>query len=135
MKRLYALRGAAQCLNQGEDIRRQAAALYDELLEGNQLGEDDIVSLIFSVTADLDAENPAAALRRSGRGAGLALFCVREPEAPNSLERCLRALVHCYLEEGSRPRHVYRNGAEVLRPDRAVSPPSPVPGKPGKPDP
>jgi chorismate mutase len=119
MKRLYALRGAAQCLNQDEDIRRQVAALYDELLRDNKLEEGDIVSLIFSVTADLDAKNPAAALRQAGRGADLALFCVREPEAPHSLERCVRVLIHCYLEEGTRPRHVYRNGAEVLRPDRA----------------
>jgi hypothetical protein len=26
--------------------------------------------------------------------------------------------VYCYMEEGSVSRHVYRNGAEVLRPDR-----------------
>jgi chorismate mutase len=45
------LRGAAQCLNQDDDIRRQVAALYDELLNSNGLGEDDIVSLILSVTA------------------------------------------------------------------------------------
>jgi chorismate mutase len=122
MKRLYALRGATQCLNQEEDIRKQVAALYDELLGDNRLGEDDIVSLIFSVTADLNAVNPAAALRQSGRGAGLALFCTREPEAPRSLEHCVRVLIHCYLEEGSRPRHVYRNGAEVLRPDWAKQP-------------
>jgi chorismate mutase len=119
MKRLYALRGAAQCLNQDEDIRLQAAALYDELLRDNGLEEGDIVSLIFSVTADLNALNPAAALRQSGRGADLALFCVREPEVLNSLERCVRVLIHCYLEEGALPRHVYRNGAEVLRPDRS----------------
>jgi chorismate mutase len=119
MKRVYALRGAVQCLNQADDIRRQVAAVYDELLSANSLGEDDIVSLIFSVTADLDAANPAAALRRSGRGTDTALFCVREPEAPGGLERCVRLLLHCYLEEGVKPRHVYRNGAEILRPDRS----------------
>jgi chorismate mutase len=119
MKRLYALRGAAQCLNQAEDIQRQVALLYDQLLADNSLGEDGIVSLLFSATADLNAANPAAALRASGRGAGLALFCVQEAEIPGSMERCLRVLLHCYLEEGSVPRHVYRNGAEALRPDRA----------------
>jgi chorismate mutase len=118
MKRLYALRGAAQCLNQGEDIQRQAVLLYDQLLADNGLGEDGIVSLLFSVTADLNAANPAAVLRAAGRGDGLALFCVQEAEIPGSLERCLRVLLHCFLEEGSVPRHVYRNGAEVLRPDR-----------------
>ncbi|MDR1972414.1 MAG: chorismate mutase [Treponema sp.] len=119
MKRLYALRGAVQCLNREDDICRQVAALYDELLSANNLGEGDIVSLFFSVTGDLDAKNPAAALRKSGRGADLALFCLQEAEVRGGLERCIRVLIHCYLEEGSVPRHVYRNGAEVLRPDRS----------------
>jgi chorismate mutase len=118
VKRLFALRGAAQCLNQDRDIRLQTAALYDELLRDNGLEEGDIVSLIFSVTADLNALNPAAALRQTGRGGGLALFCAQEPEVLNGLERCVRVLIHCYLEEGSRPRHVYRNGAELIRPEK-----------------
>ncbi|MDR2135655.1 MAG: chorismate mutase [Treponema sp.] len=119
MKRLYALRGAARCLNRADDIQCQTAALYDEILARNSLDESDIVSLVFSVTRDLDAANPAAALRKSGRGAGLALFCCQEPDAPGSLEQVVRVLVHYYAEEGSSPRHVYRNGAEILRPDRA----------------
>jgi chorismate mutase len=35
------------------------------------------------------------------------------------LERVIRVLLHYYGEEGAGPCHVYRNGAEVLRPDRA----------------
>ncbi|MDR1148877.1 MAG: chorismate mutase [Spirochaetaceae bacterium] len=118
MKRIYALRGAVQCENGEEDIIRQVSALYDELLERNKLEEADIVSLVFSVTADLDALNPASALRRSGRGGDLALFAVQEAAARGAPERIIRVLVHCYLPEGSVPGHVYRNGAELLRPDR-----------------
>jgi chorismate mutase len=33
-----------------------------------------------------------------------------------SLPGTIRVLVHCDLEEA--PRHVYMNGAELLRPDR-----------------
>jgi chorismate mutase len=118
MKRLYALRGAAQAVNTADDICEQVRLLYDELLSANKLAEDDIVSLIFSVTGDLDAVNPCAALRKSGRAENLALFAVRESESTDALPRTLRALVHCYLEEGAQPRHVYRNGAQALRPDR-----------------
>jgi chorismate mutase len=117
-KRLYALRGAVRCLNEAEDITVQVAAMYDELLAANSLAEEDIVSLIFSVTPDLDAMNPAAALRKSGRGGELALFCTREPLVKGGIERTIRALIHCYLGKGAVPRHVYRNGAEILRPDR-----------------
>jgi len=115
MKRLYALRGAAQCLNEAADIKEQVTLLYDELLSGNSLAEKDIVSLVFSVTGDIDAINPATALRQSGRGEELALFAVREAETIGSLPGTVRALIHCYLEEGSDVRHIYRNGAEGLR--------------------
>jgi chorismate mutase len=121
MKRLCALRGATQCLNDEADIERQVVLLYDELLRENELAEADIVSLIFSVTRDLDAKNPAAALRNAQgahRAANTALFAVQEAFAQGGLERTIRALIHCYLEEGAVIHHVYRNGAELLRPDR-----------------
>ncbi|AEF86277.1 chorismate mutase [Treponema primitia ZAS-2] len=117
-KRLFALRGATQCVNQGDDIVAQVGALYEGLLSENKLQEQDIVSIIFSVTPDLDAKNPAAALRQGGRAGDLALFALQEAAALNSLERTIRVMIHCYLDEGSTPRHVYRNGAEALRPDR-----------------
>ncbi|MDR2631563.1 MAG: chorismate mutase [Spirochaetaceae bacterium] len=117
-KRLFALRGATQCKNEEEDIIRQVSALYDELLSKNNLGEADIVSVIFSVTRDIDAKNPAAALRFSGRAADLALFALEEAVVRDGLERTIRVLIHCYLSPSSRPYHVYRNGAEILRPDR-----------------
>jgi len=119
MKRLYALRGAVQCENTQQDICEQIEGMYDELLSLNNLAEADIVSLIFSVTDDLDAINPCTALRKNGRAGELALFSAREPVCQNSLPRTVRSLIHCYLEEGAKTRHVYRNGAEVLRPDRA----------------
>jgi chorismate mutase len=121
-KKIAALRGAVRCLNRKEDIAARTAALYDELLGANGLVEGDIVSLIFSVTPDLDAENPAAALRHSGRARDLALFALQEAAVQGGLDGVIRVLMHCYLDETARPVHVYRNGAEVLRPDRQPSP-------------
>jgi chorismate mutase len=116
-KRLFALRGAAQCKNQADDITRQVRLLYEELLSQNSLDEADIVSVIFSVTADLDALNPATALRKSGRAADLSLFALQEAPARDALPRTVRVLIHCYLDKTASPYHVYRNGAEALRPD------------------
>ena len=118
MNRLYALRGAVCCENTEEDILSRVSLLYDSLLEKNRLAENDIVSVIFSQTDDLNALNPAAALRQTGRAKDLALFAVREAETKGSLPRVIRTLIHCYLPEGTKPRYVYQNGAEVLRPDR-----------------
>jgi len=92
--------------------------MYDELLNLNKLEEADIVSVMFSVTDDLCAVNPCTALRKNGRTGELALFSTQEPKVINSLERVVRVIIHCYLEEGAKTNHIYRNGAEVLRPDR-----------------
>jgi chorismate mutase len=116
-KRLFALRGATQCENQSADISEQIRLLYDEILLRNSLDERDIVSVIFSVTPDLDALNPATALRKSGRGGNLALFALQEASSQGGLPGTVRVLIHCYMEESAAPRHIYRNGAEVLRPD------------------
>ncbi|HCM26161.1 MAG: chorismate mutase [Treponema sp. GWB1_62_6] len=120
--RLYGLRGAVRCQNDVADIGSRVAELYDALITGNGIDEADVVSFIFSVTPDLNAANPAAELRKSGRGLSLALFAVAEAPSEGALERVIRVLVHCYAEEGNAPRHAYLNGAEALRPDRAVRP-------------
>jgi chorismate mutase len=120
MKKLYALRGAVQCENTEDDMSLQITIMYDELLKLNKLEEADIVSIIFSVTDDLYAVNPCTALRKSGRAGELPLFSTQEPNCKNSVERIVRVLIHCYLDEESIAEHVYRNGAQVLRPDRII---------------
>ena len=115
---IFALRGAVQCLNDEADIKKQVNILFKEMLKRNNLDEKDIISLIFSVTRDLDAKNPAAALRETGCAGETALFVTQEAHFPGSLERVIRILLHCNLKAGSVPVHIYRNGAEVLRPDR-----------------
>jgi chorismate mutase len=120
MKKLSALRGATQCVNSEDDIARQVSAMYDCLLSLNNVTEQDIVSLQFSVTDDIDAANPAAVLRKTGRAKDIALFAVQEAFSKDSLPRTVRCMLHCYMDEGSSPRHIYRNGAEVLRPDRGA---------------
>ena len=117
-KQLFALRGAVRCLNDLEDIQTHTVAMYDELLSKNNLDAEDIVSVIFSVTKDLDAGNPAHTLRSAGRAGEAALFVCQEAHFSGSMERVIRVLVHCYLDAQRKPVHVYRNGAEALRPDR-----------------
>lgn len=120
-RRLFGIRGAIRCENVVEDITHRVVELYDETLSRNGLTETDIVSLIFSVTNDLTAMNPAAALRKGGRASDLALFSVAEPEVDSGLTGVIRTLIHCYLPSDALPCHVYLNGAEVLRPDRLQS--------------
>jgi chorismate mutase len=115
--RFTALRGAARAENTSEDISAQSAALYAALLRRNNLAESDVASVIFSLTPDLDAQNPAAALRAAGYAAATPLFTAQEALIQGGMTRVIRILVHCLLPNDAEARHVYHNGAEALRPD------------------
>ena len=55
--RLIALRGATTVeVNESAPILEATGELMRELLERNALGADDLVSCIFTLTEDLDAE-------------------------------------------------------------------------------
>src|SRR5207302_8421023 len=115
--RLFALRGANSVeSNQAEAIVGATDELMRELMTRNGLAPDAMVSCIFTVTDDLDAEFPAVAARRLGLD-GVPLLCAREVPVPGSLPRVIRVLMHYYAPEEHRPRHVYLREARVLRAD------------------
>jgi chorismate mutase len=115
--RLFALRGANSVeSNTRESILGATTALMRELMERNGLDADQLVSCIFTVTEDLDAEFPAVAARQIGLNR-VPLMCAREVPVPGSLPRVIRTLVHYYAAEGHQPRHVYLGEARGLRAD------------------
>ncbi len=120
--RLYGIRGAVCTKNTAEDIIKNVGEMCRALFEKNALKAADIVSVQFTVTSDITALNPAAALRRSGIAfdvSSLALFCAVEPAMEKSLPLTIRVLITAYMDDGATARHIYLNGAEVLRPDFA----------------
>jgi chorismate mutase len=115
--RLFALRGANSVeANDAEAILAATDELMRELMDRNELGADAMVSCIFTLTNDLDAEFPAVAARRLGL-AKVPLLCAREIPVPGSMPRVIRTLVHYYAAEDHEPRHVYLRGARALRSD------------------
>lgn len=113
--RLYAVRGAVCCENTVESVSAFVPQMYREILDRNGIAEDAIVSVIFSVTDDLTALNPATALRKAGLAQAVPLFAAAEPVIDNYLPRVIRVLVTFYGNK--KPVACYLNGAEVLRPD------------------
>lgn len=115
--RLYALRGAITAeRNDAPSILGATEELMREILARNGLAPEAMVSCIFTLTDDLDAEFPAVA----ARGLGLhrvPLLCAREVPVPGALERVIRVLIHYYAPEGHEQRHVYLRGARRLRAD------------------
>lgn len=113
-----AIRGATTVIeNREEEILDAAEDLLKKMLENNGIKESDIISIIFSVTPDLNAAFPAAAARRMGLNK-IALLCVNEIDVPGSLKKCIRILVHFNSNRDNRElKFVYLKDAQKLRPD------------------
>ena len=115
--RLIALRGASSVeANEADAILSATEAVMRELLARNGLGPEDLVSCIFTLTEDLDAEFPAVAARRMGLSA-VPLLCAREIPVPGAMPSVIRVLLHAYAPEGHAAEHVYLGEARKLRLD------------------
>ncbi len=122
-KRLFGIRGAVCSGNTEQEIITAVDRMCSRIFASNNLSAPDIVSIQFTMTGDLTALNPAAALRRCSCGEAVrntALFCSVEPPVTGSLPRTIRILVTAYMDEETTPVHCYTGGAEVLRPDFAA---------------
>lgn len=117
---LRALRGATTAAeNSAEAISTAVAELMDALVSRNGLAGERVVSVTFSVTADLDAIFPAAVARRRRGWDDVALLDCQQMAVAGDLPRCIRLLAHAWLEAERRPCHPYLRDAARLRPDRA----------------
>lgn len=116
--RFRALRGATTTTaNSAPAIADATKELLEQLLERNRLAPEQLVSLIFTATPDLDAAFPAAAARSLGLE-GVPLLCAQEMGVPDAPARCIRVLLHVEVEdEYAELRPVYLRGATALRSD------------------
>ena len=118
--RCRGIRGATTVdSNTKEDILEATTELLQELIDSNEMEPEDIACAIFTTTADLNAEFPAAAARELG-WTNVALLCSQEIDVPGSLQSCLRILI-LYNTQKSADEivHVYTRGATVLKADLA----------------
>ena len=77
---VVAVRGAIQIeSNKGDAIKASVIKLVERVVKDNSIGEDDIVSILFSQTTDITEMNPAPALRETGY-ASVPLFFVANVE-------------------------------------------------------
>lgn len=115
------IRGATTVTeNTRAEILSATTELLQLIIRQNDLKSEDIVSAIFSLTADLDAEFPALAARTLG-WTEVPLLCAREIPVPGSLGKCIRVLLHVNTTRSqAEMRHVYIRGAVNLRPAFAI---------------
>jgi chorismate mutase len=116
--KLLAVRGAITCdENTKEEITERTQRLVTEMMARNDIAHDDLVSLVFTCTEDLNAAFPAAGARAIGLG-DVPLMCAREMSVPGALPMVVRILMHTYTDHARNElHHVYLEGARSLRDD------------------
>lgn len=109
--------------NTRDDILKATRQLLALMVRQNGIEHDDVGSVFFSTTVDLNAEFPALAARQLG-WLDVALMCTHELDVPGSLSQCIRILLHWNTTKpASELIHVYIKGAARLRPDLSRLPP------------
>lgn len=112
------VRGATTVENNDSfEMIEASRVLLEEIIKRNEIKQEDMASIFFTVTQDLDAAFPAVAARQLGI-TDVALMCMNEINVPGSLPKCIRVLLHINTEKSNGEiSHVYLNGAKILRPD------------------
>jgi chorismate mutase len=100
-----------------DQVTERSQELMREIMARNDLTEDDIISALFTATADVTSIFPATAIREIGFGA-VPLLCAAEIPVPGAMPRCIRVLLHVHTTRSrAEMHHVYLHGAQGLRDD------------------
>ena len=113
------IRGAT-CVDEDspEQIVSATRELLEQILQSNQIdGFDEIVSALFTTTADLTSTFPAEAAREMGMHQ-VPLLCAAEIAVSGGMPYCIRVLLHVNTAKKQKEMvHVYLREAKKLRPD------------------
>lgn len=103
--------------NDPQEIREATQELLQIILKENALSTEDLVSAIFTVTPDLNADFPASSARAIGWQL-VPLLCSTEIPVPGALPHCIRVLLHSNSDRCQREiRHIFLRNAVILRKD------------------
>ncbi len=118
MARVRGLRGATTVdADTPSDIGQRTLEMLGEIMRANELTTDDVISILFTATADVISAFPATAARQAGFGS-VPLICAQEIPVPGSMPRCIRVLLHVTTSTpADELHHIYLHGAKGLRDD------------------
>ncbi len=104
--------------NTPEAIEEATIELISQMEVANAIDPADIVSVIFSVTPDINAAFPARFARARLGWEYVPLLDVQHMEVENSLRQCIRVLMQVNTPLLQHQiQHIYLRRARVLRPD------------------
>ena len=119
MMAVRGIRGATTVeADESVEVLAATGELLEAILSANELEDfEEVVSAIFTTTADLSSTFPAEAARELGMHQ-VPLLCASEIPVPESMPRCIRVLLHVNTTKSqSDIVHVYLRDAQRLRPD------------------
>ena len=113
------IRGATTASgNSFEDIEDAVVELINELIARNNLIKNNVLSITFTSTKDLDACFPASIARKCNELDSVAFLDCQQMYVSNDIDFCIRMMAQVLLPKNFPVKHPYLRGASKLRPDR-----------------
>jgi len=113
------IRGATTASgNSFEDIEDAVVELINELISRNNLIKNNVLSIIFTSTKDLDACFPASIARKCNELDTVAFLDCQQMHVSNDIDFCIRIMAQVLVPKNFHVKHPYLRGASKLRPDR-----------------
>lgn len=114
---MYAIRGAISIeKNSVKEINKKTVELFESIFKENKINKEEIVSILFSCTNDIDKAYPGKFIRERYNLNKVAIMHFNEMVVEDSLNLCIRVLI---LLNGYNPnmKYVYLGEAKKLRND------------------
>jgi chorismate mutase len=115
---IRAIRGAIDVeKNERDFILKASKHLMENIASENHIKPENILSIIFTSTQDINAEFPASVLRGED-WRHIPALCTSEMDVPGGMKSVIRVLVHAYLSRDQKDvKHQYLGKTIQLRPD------------------
>ena len=113
------IRGATTATgNSFKELEDAVVELIDELISRNNLIKENILSITFTTTKDLDVCFPASIARKCNGLDLVAFLDCQQMYVPNDVDFCIRIMAQALLPPNFPIKNPYLRGAAKLRPDR-----------------
>ena len=113
------IRGATTASgNTVKEIEDAVVELINELFTRNNLIKNNLLSITFTATKDLDACFPASIARKCNGLDSVAFLDCQQMYVTNDIDFCIRIMAQVLLPPNSNIQHPYLRGASKLRADR-----------------
>ena len=113
------IRGATTASgNSVKEIEDAVVELINELISRNKLSKENLLSITFTATKDLDACFPASVARKYNGLDSVAFLDCQQMFVSNDVSFCIRILAQVLMPQNFPVKHPYLRGASKLRADR-----------------